>query len=344
MAIPIVGLIFAIVILVQVWFMKGTDGPNRFGEDPSDPAAVVRQTVVAPNPLASVKSWSALFDKNEYGVMVLFVVFFVLAEIAVWIKSPVLSILFGSSPPAWPFAYYAIQVVAAVAHAAVLLVIFYTVRRDGLLPLFGGATSLLLGIVSRLLLQNIQVEDVTFGSPFTVTGILFSFLYGFLFMGALVFAVRRWGVTLQSLVLGAVSAELIFQVVVWFIHGFSLYSFVNSITTGAIYGALIYAAFYLHFRSREIALAPATATTLACGTCNSEFYEPKSMLERADSTAMQKVRVGCSKCGTPVCFSCAATAADDRGQSGNCFCPQCGAEFGSGGESGELGKPHSGWE
>ena len=32
--IPFVGIIFAIWILIEVWFLKGTDGPNRFGEDP----------------------------------------------------------------------------------------------------------------------------------------------------------------------------------------------------------------------------------------------------------------------------------------------------------------------
>jgi uncharacterized membrane protein YhaH (DUF805 family) len=32
--IPIVNWITAIWILIEVWFVKGTDGPNRFGQDP----------------------------------------------------------------------------------------------------------------------------------------------------------------------------------------------------------------------------------------------------------------------------------------------------------------------
>lgn len=34
MLIPFAGIIFAIWILVEVWFLRGTVGPNRFGNDP----------------------------------------------------------------------------------------------------------------------------------------------------------------------------------------------------------------------------------------------------------------------------------------------------------------------
>jgi hypothetical protein len=84
--------------------------------------------------------------------------------------------------------------------------------------------------------------------------------------------------------------------------------------------------------------------TKRCAHCGSKFYEPKTMMDKVDFDAMQRVRVGCSKCGTAVCFSCAATAADQRGKEGNCFCPKCGAELGRGGEAGELGEHFSGWD
>ena len=81
-----------------------------------------------------------------------------------------------------------------------------------------------------------------------------------------------------------------------------------------------------------------------CNHCRSAFYEPKTMADKVDFKSMQKVRVGCSKCGTAVCFSCAATVADKKGKEGNCFCPKCGAELGRGGEAGELGKHLNGWD
>jgi uncharacterized membrane protein YhaH (DUF805 family) len=34
MLIPLLGLFFMIWILIEVWFLKGTDGANRFGQDP----------------------------------------------------------------------------------------------------------------------------------------------------------------------------------------------------------------------------------------------------------------------------------------------------------------------
>jgi len=88
----------------------------------------------------------------------------------------------------------------------------------------------------------------------------------------------------------------------------------------------------------------ASPTPRKCTHCGSKFYEPKSMKDKIDFDAMQKVRVGCSKCGTPVCFSCAATAADERGKGGNCFCPKCGQELSPNGEAGELGGSFSGWD
>lgn len=80
-----------------------------------------------------------------------------------------------------------------------------------------------------------------------------------------------------------------------------------------------------------------------CAHCGSRFFEPKSLVDKLNDAGMQKVRVGCSKCGTPVCFSCAATEADKRGKKFNCFCPKCGAELGKGGEAGNLGDHFSGW-
>jgi ankyrin repeat protein len=38
---------------------------------------------------------------------------------------------------------------------------------------------------------------------------------------------------------------------------------------------------------------------------------------------------GCSSCGVPVCFNCAADAADRIGQRGHCICPNCGANLDS---------------
>jgi hypothetical protein len=41
------------------------------------------------------------------------------------------------------------------------------------------------------------------------------------------------------------------------------------------------------------------------------------------------MRKGCDACGKPVCFNCAAEAADRRGQHGHCICPSCGANLDS---------------
>ena len=81
-----------------------------------------------------------------------------------------------------------------------------------------------------------------------------------------------------------------------------------------------------------------------CVHCGSQFHKPETMNDKVNFDAMQKARVGCSRCGTAVCFSCAANSANERGKTGNCFCPKCGAELGRGGEAGEVGKHFSGWD
>jgi len=260
--IPLVNIVFALIIIVEVWFLKGTSGPNRFGEDPTDKAGIANLEAAPTNPLASVRSWSALFDKEKYGVIYLFVVFFALADVAVHLETYLLGILFAYHYPPMPWTYFLIQVLAATATGFILLVVFYLVRREALLPIFGGLTQVLVGICSALLLQQIQTEAAVFGSPFTVQRIFIQFLYGFLLVGALVMFVRRWGVTLKSLVLAAISAGLIFQfvlrVVVHRIFAIEplFQIFIMSVATGAIYGSMIYAAFYLHFKTRQIEVAP----------------------------------------------------------------------------------------
>ena len=40
-----------------------------------------------------------------------------------------------------------------------------------------------------------------------------------------------------------------------------------------------------------------------------------------------RTRKGCDACGVPVCFDCAAAAADKKGMKGHCICPKCGANL-----------------
>lgn len=81
-----------------------------------------------------------------------------------------------------------------------------------------------------------------------------------------------------------------------------------------------------------------------CDICGTIFYRPKNMIEKTKFKAMQRVRVGCSKCRKAVCFDCAVNAADKKGKSGECFCPECGADLGRGGEAGQLGDHYDGWD
>ncbi len=226
---------------------------------------VWRATAETDKPLASVTSWSALFDKEKYDVVYLFVVAFVLAFVFSRLMVEPIGALFGFQNPGFPLSIHGVYFAQTVALAIFLLVTFYLVRREWLLPLCWGAISVVLGIGTRFLLLTLsgQIENVMFQQPYDVRALLGNFLYGVLFMGALLVAVRLWGVRLRSLMLGAVLGNVIFsQVAARLLYGnsFHLEAFLRSLTwdivSGVIYGALFYAAFYLHFRSKELLPAP----------------------------------------------------------------------------------------
>ena len=48
MLIPLAGVVFAIWITIEVWFLRGTIGPNRFGDDPVDDDTVGAAPVQGP--------------------------------------------------------------------------------------------------------------------------------------------------------------------------------------------------------------------------------------------------------------------------------------------------------
>jgi len=230
---------------------------------------VWRSTADTDNLLASVKSWPALFDRDKHGVVYLLVVAFALAHVVTVLAGALIAALFGFHNPAVPLSIQGVYFAQTVALAVLLLMTFHLVRRDWLLPLCWGAISTVLGIGTRLFLQtmNVQAENVTFPQPFDVQVLLSNFLYGVLLMGGLLLAVRLWGVRLRSLMLGAVAGNIVFsQVAARLIYGypfdlnFFLRSLMWDIASGVIFGALVYAAFYLHFRSKEGFTAHAAGT------------------------------------------------------------------------------------
>ncbi|MBI4282028.1 MAG: hypothetical protein HY672_00875 [Chloroflexi bacterium] len=83
--------------------------------------------------------------------------------------------------------------------------------------------------------------------------------------------------------------------------------------------------------------------TSTCAHCGSDLEERTPIADWVDLSAMQKMQVGCRRCGTPVCLGCGAAAASRLGIERNCLCPNCGAELGLGGEVDELGEDYYGW-
>lgn len=70
----------------------------------------------------------------------------------------------------------------------------------------------------------------------------------------------------------------------------------------------------------------------SCNYCGTDFQSLRSgMYSNASDIgdAILRMRKGCDGCGIPVCFECAAAAADRKGMKGHCVCPRCGANLDS---------------
>jgi hypothetical protein len=68
----------------------------------------------------------------------------------------------------------------------------------------------------------------------------------------------------------------------------------------------------------------------SCNYCGTTFESLKAgvYLGNMDvGDTILRMRKGCDNCGVPVCFDCAASAADTRGQKGHCICPKCGVNL-----------------
>jgi|TARA_Y100000031_G_C7912408_1_gene244432 hypothetical protein len=80
-----------------------------------------------------------------------------------------------------------------------------------------------------------------------------------------------------------------------------------------------------------------------CTHCGSALEERRYIVDEADLSEVQRMHVGCRKCGTPTCLNCAFTAASQLGIKKNCICPKCSAELGLDGYVDELGEDYYGW-
>jgi hypothetical protein len=83
--------------------------------------------------------------------------------------------------------------------------------------------------------------------------------------------------------------------------------------------------------------------TETCAHCGSNLDKLIPIADESNLSSVQKMKVGCKKCGTAVCLSCAFTAASKLGIKKNCICPKCGAELGLDGYVDELGDDYYGW-
>ncbi|OGU73840.1 MAG: hypothetical protein A3H45_00205 [Ignavibacteria bacterium RIFCSPLOWO2_02_FULL_55_14] len=246
--IPVADVYFAVRIVVDVCFLRGTAGPNGFGDEPL-------QTKLTYN-------YSMFFDREHYGFNLYIAAGFLLASLSQLFTWQLISTLVEPFPPL-PTMYYVVQFVGALLETAVFVFCSYAIRRNWLLPLVFGVCLVVVGIIRRGIFSWLQLQNVPPFEPFIVRSMFFNFVWGFLLLAALVYAVRLWDAKIWGLGLGMVTATLLDTVFVQSFNaltridypfGFDWTGILTSILDGIIFGVLIYLGIILYFKQKGFTL------------------------------------------------------------------------------------------
>jgi hypothetical protein len=262
--IPVANIYFAIRIAIEVAFLRGTAGPNAFGDEPSR--------------AKFTDNYSMLFDRERYGINLYIAAGFLLAsflQLFTWQLVSTIVETDGSTFPPLPTMYYVVQFMAALLETACFLLCNYSVRKNWLLPLVFGGCVVVVGIIRRGLFSWLQPEGVPLFEPFMVRSMVFNFFLGFFLLAPLVYAVRLWEVSIWSLGLGtltAMSLDMIFVQSVNAITGvnyhflFTWTDILTPILDGMILAVLMYLGIILHFKQKRLSFPGGVAAQTPAAT------------------------------------------------------------------------------
>lgn len=229
-------------------------GVSKTGAKSSKPSPESAQEIV-------IRNFSTLFDHKKFGInFSVGVGYFIASILAIFTWRIVNQIMWHDPQFNLTFKYYLIFISFNLLQALLFVILAHSLKKEWTFPLLFGLGMIVLGIFQRLVLGVIRIENMNFWSPFSLQGIIFNFVWGFLFMGGLVLLVKHWGLSLWNFVLVmmvVLSIPDILHQLYYFIQGSSFYFgyLITPAINGIFFGLFIYVALTIHLSQRGYRLA-----------------------------------------------------------------------------------------
>lgn len=226
-----------------------------------------RTTRQPPKPLAAIRRWRSAFDKEAGSDAYLWAACFLGLHLTGLVR-PAVDLLLGEALFIQPFGAFMLDVLRHCVLAVVLVRLSYLSKRDWDLVLMWAGIFVLVGICWIFLFITFETEELRpLHGPFDWAFIRRSFVLGFFQMAGLVYAVRLGGLKWRTLALGCVLSYVLRWPAAFVASGLalSMLSFEQlaaAALSGALFGSLVYAGFYMRFASRKSAIVQTASTTV----------------------------------------------------------------------------------
>ena len=212
---------------------------------------------IGPAEKISVSSVPELFDVNRFGFNFPVGIGYFAAMFIGMFTWPIAGLIFKGYPfYLGPLSGTVIIIIIYVLEAGGFLVIIHRIKNTTNLILAFGGFIIVLGFLNRLIFHSLGRGENMHGL-FQLEALIMNFVYGALTMGALVIAIRFWGLKWWSFVLGfilAFSLQRGITHIILSLEGGSLsldiVSVVSTLMDAIVFGLLIYLGLVVHLRKK----------------------------------------------------------------------------------------------
>lgn len=233
-------------------------------------------------PAARAVAFTDLFDRARFGLNLwigVAIVALTVFENLLWLVPTMMG---GVRVPFVGPAYFTIVMAFAVLEAVLFVWLVHAVRRPVPLVAWWAVIAVLRGVLWRGAFRLLPDAPWAQAPLLDAMALVRSIVFGAAFMGSLILAVRRWGVTLRAFLIGGVAASLVPALLVsWraFVTpaGFRWEPLLMDTVNGLLLGGLLYAAIVYHLKRRGVSLANlrgghTSSTTAAASPGGTTFY------------------------------------------------------------------------
>ena len=208
--------------------------------------------------LRTIKSYNELFDLKRdgfnYYVFIGFISFWIFGNFSL----NIVGLTFGHNYNLLPISYISLKFIQGTIYAFIFLFVSYLIANNWFKIIIWGVLNAVGGIGMRAILRTFTFDNLQISAPFAPDILISTFVYGILFMAALVLAVRFWGLRKWNLIIGlslaTLSWSLLYQFISIIINKYSFFveDVISTTIEGVLAGILIYIGLYYHFQNQKL--------------------------------------------------------------------------------------------